>query len=219
MGPPGSHRRGYRRFTDGASAAYSLAAGVPDPQVSAKAKALLPSQPPMTRTRPSARRVAVWSSCASASVPARENLPVAGSHTSAEARKPSPPQPPTTRTRPSGRRVAVWYAACLGERACRAERCRGRVPDLRRGEASSRPCPTPPTTRTRPSGRSVAVWRARASASEPAGREGRRGRVPDLRRGEGERGRVPAARRRGRGHRAGAWRCGTRVPRRASLPG
>ena len=64
--------------------------------------------PPVTRTRPSASRVATWRSRAAFIEPVGLNVPVFGSYSSAEAsgcRNLS--SPPVIRTRPSRSRVAV----------------------------------------------------------------------------------------------------------------
>ena len=193
-------------FGERARRAEGCRRGVPDLR-RGEAVCVLPSSPPTTRTRPSGRSVAVWSERASASGPAGLKDAVAGSQTSAVASASSPPMPPMTRTRPSGRRVARVQVAGLGERACRAEGCRGRVPDLGRGEAES----SASTSRRRrgPVRRAGAVavcdqrvLGERACRAERAVSPGPR---PPPRRGP--RRLRSYHRPRGRGRRAGAWRC------------
>ena len=131
-------------------------------KISASDNGLPGWRPPTTRTVPSGSRTAWWLARACTSVPAGDQLLVAGSYSSAVPRP--GPRPPTTSTLPSGISVAVcpclglaigaaddhWFV--LGSKssalACVA------VSDSRR----------PPTTRTRPSKRRVAVCSIRPIA-------------------------------------------------------
>src|SRR2546423_7271117 len=69
--------------------------------------------PATTRTRPSARRVAVWLSRAVLSEPVGAHVPVPGSKRSAFTVAGPPVVPPATRTEPSPSRVAVWTSRAL----------------------------------------------------------------------------------------------------------
>ena len=168
----------------------------------------------------------MWCARASASEPAGPNVPVAGSQTSAEARTPSG-------SRAAG--VAAVRATDDEDAAVGQERSGVASSVPRRVSLPGRTCrspgPRPPPRRgccrhplaTDDEDATVGQERGgvgRACLGERACRaEGRRRRVPDLRRGEDVAAAVDSHRRRGRGRRAGAWRCDSSGPPRASLSG
>ncbi len=133
---------------------------------SAEARISVPSLPPATSTRPSARSVAVWPRCAVAIHTLGLKVPVFGWYSSAGAR--SCPSPfPATSTRPSARNVAVWPSRALAiEPVGLKRRLFGSYSSA---EALGPSGLHPPATRTRPSARRLEVWYWRGAAIEPVG--------------------------------------------------